>query len=132
MSILSMFCLRFSVSNCLDTRSNVSIPSDQNVSIVLVSNIYNRNIGTFRRRKFCMKSWYNSKSLWMLLIFLAWLFGSKNSWYPQLTYSFGSYTWIYEIKGDLVKALTREYKRIINRITRNLYILKIYYISVKH
>ena len=77
-----------------------------NVSIVLISNIYDGNIEEFRQiklfiktyyssnlwsmlliflvsdirtfwhRKLCMKNWYNSKSLWLLSIFLTFCFVS--------------------------------------------------------
>ena len=48
---------------------NVSILSHKNLSILLVRNMCNRNIGTFWHRKLCMKSTYNSKFLWILPIF---------------------------------------------------------------
>ena len=59
----------------------VLIPPDQNVSIFLyqivpmhlVSNMYNGNIRIFWYRKSCIKTWYSSKPLW-LLIFLVWFF----------------------------------------------------------
>ena len=44
---------------------NLSIPLDQNVSILLVNNMYNGNIETFWHRKLC--------------IFLEWFFGPKNT-----------------------------------------------------
>lgn len=33
-----------------------------------------------------METWHNSKSWWILPTFLAWLFGTKLSWYPRLIY----------------------------------------------
>ena len=42
---------------------NMLIPLDQNVSILLVSNLYNENIGTFWYRKLCRKPWYSLESL---------------------------------------------------------------------
>ena len=65
---------------------NVSIPLDQNVLVLLVSNTYNRNIQTFSYRKLCMKTWYSSKYLWILSIFLVWYFGPKLFRYPQIKY----------------------------------------------
>ena len=41
----------------------VSIPSDQNLLILLVSNVYNGNVGAFWHRKLRMKTWYSSKLL---------------------------------------------------------------------
>ena len=46
---------------------NMLIPLDQNVSILLVSTLYNENIGTVWYRKLCRKPWY---SLEPLLIFV--------------------------------------------------------------
>ena len=65
---------------------NFTIPSNQNLSILLVSNMYDWNIGTFWHKRLCSKTWYSSKPLWILLIFLVCFFESKISWYPQLTY----------------------------------------------
>ena len=42
---------------------NVPIPLIQNVSIRLVRNMYNGNIGTFWLQKLGIKTWYSSKSL---------------------------------------------------------------------
>lgn len=41
---------------------NVSIPSDQNVSTLLESNLNNRNIETYWYRKLCMKTCYTSNT----------------------------------------------------------------------
>ena len=41
------------------TDQNVSIPSDQNILILFLSNMYNGNIKTFWFRQRCMKIWYN-------------------------------------------------------------------------
>ena len=55
---------------------NVQIPRillislDQNVSIVFVNNIYIGNIRAFWHRKLYIKTYYSSKSLWILIIFL--------------------------------------------------------------
>ena len=55
---------------------NVLIPCilliylDQNVSNRFVINMYIENIRTFRHRKLYTKTWYRSKSLWILIIFL--------------------------------------------------------------
>ena len=56
---------------------NVSMLSDQNVSILIVSNMYYGNIGILWNKKFCMKSWYNSKLLWLLTIFFVCFLGIK-------------------------------------------------------
>ena len=66
----------------------VSIPSDQNVSILLVRIICNRNIGTFWHRKLCMKTWYSLRFLWTLPSFLVWNVGPIMSQYFQLTYCY--------------------------------------------
>ena len=63
---------------------NVLIPLDHNVLILFVSNKYIGNIGTFWYRKLCMKTWHNSKPLWILSIFFYVFFGSKLSWYPNI------------------------------------------------
>ena len=68
---------------CAD--QSFSIPLNQNLLILLVSNICNGNIGTFWHRKLCLKTWYTSKSLWILPIFLVWFFRPKPRWYPQHT-----------------------------------------------
>ena len=68
--------LRQTVS--LPPDQNFLIPSDKYVSILLKSNIYNWNIGTFWRRKLCNKTWYSSRYLWILLIFLLWYFWGGN------------------------------------------------------
>ena len=62
---------------------NVLIPPYQNMSTLLVSNMYHGNIGTFLHIKLCIKSWYSSKSLWILMIFLAWLFWAQNVLIPS-------------------------------------------------
>ena len=49
---------------------NMSMPLGQNPSILVISNIHSWNNGTFWHKKLCMKTWYSSKSLWMLSIFL--------------------------------------------------------------
>ena len=49
---------------------NVSLALDHNVLIFLVTNMYNGNIWTFRHRTLCKKTWYSSKYLWILPIFL--------------------------------------------------------------
>ena len=59
-----------------------AIVLDQNVLILdssckhiyIYIYIYNGNIRTFWHRKLCMKTWYNTKSLWILTFFLVWLF----------------------------------------------------------
>ena len=55
----------------------MSMLSDQNVSILIVSNMYYGNIGILWNKKFCMKSWYNSKLLWLLAIFFVCFLGIK-------------------------------------------------------
>ena len=49
---------------------------DQSVSIVFVNNTYIGNIRKVCHRKLYMKTWYSSKSLWILTcsIFFAWFF----------------------------------------------------------
>ena len=39
--------------------------------------MYNANIQTFWHKKKCIKTWCNSKSLWIMSIFLGWFFGPK-------------------------------------------------------
>ena len=56
---------------------NVSIPQDQHVSILFVSNIHIENIRTVWHRKLCMKTWYSLRSLWILSIFLVYFFWPK-------------------------------------------------------
>ena len=57
---------------------------DHNVLILLLSNINNGNIGTFQHRNLCMKSWYNSKSLWILSISLVCSFYAKTALIPPI------------------------------------------------
>ena len=60
-------CMIFWAQNVLiPPDQNLSIPLDQIVLILLVSNINNGNIRTFWHRKLCMKTWYSSKSFWIL------------------------------------------------------------------
>ena len=42
---------------------NLSTTLNQNVLILLVSNMYNKNMGTVWGRKLSTKSWYSKKSL---------------------------------------------------------------------
>ena len=79
------FCWWFSILNCLDTSKPkyVDTPSDQNMLIVLLSNIYNGNIARFWHKKLCMKIWYSSKSLWILLICLVYFFLAQNVLIPS-------------------------------------------------
>ena len=51
---------------------NVSISTDQNVSILFASYRFAGIIEIVWHRKLCIKSWYISKSLWILLIFPSW------------------------------------------------------------
>ena len=69
----------------------VLISPDQNVSIVLVNNMYNWNREIFWHKKLCMKTWQSSKSLWIFSFFVVWFFGTKLRWYSQLTYSCRSF-----------------------------------------
>ena len=55
----------------------VLILPDQNVWILLICNMCNRNIETFWHRKLCMKRWYGSKSLWILPLFFYDVLGPK-------------------------------------------------------
>ena len=64
----------------------VWIPPDQKVLTIFVRNMYDGNIGTFWHRKLYMKIWYSSKSLWIMLIFLVWVFGHWLSQYLQYKY----------------------------------------------
>ena len=82
-----IFGLSFSAPNCINALqpqcvdsckwyvwweySNILlwIISDQNVLILVVSNMSNGNIGSFWHRKLCMMMWYSSKSLWIMMIF---------------------------------------------------------------
>ena len=51
--------------NCADTSRPKfgDILRKKFVNFFFVSNTYNKNIGTFWRRKLCMETWYNSTSL---------------------------------------------------------------------
>lgn len=82
-----IFGLSFSAPNCINALqpqcvdsckwyvwweySNILlwIISDQNVLILVVSNMSNGNIGSFWHGKLCMMMWYSSKSLWIMMIF---------------------------------------------------------------
>ena len=52
---------------------------------LLGSNMFNGNMETFWQRKLYIKTWYSSKHLRILLIFLMWFFGSKMFWYLKPT-----------------------------------------------
>ena len=62
---------------------NVLIPLDHNVSILLVSNMYNGNIRAFLYRKLCLETWCGSKPLWKMLTLLVWFWRPKPCWYLQ-------------------------------------------------
>ena len=59
------------------------ISLDQNVSILLVNNIYIENIRVFWHRKLYIKNWYSSKSLWIQIFFLFWFFVPKYCTTPK-------------------------------------------------
>ena len=56
---------------------DVSISADQNVSIHFVDNLYNVRIRVVWHRILYMKTWYSSKSFWILTIFLVCFWGPK-------------------------------------------------------
>ena len=56
---------------------NLLIPLEENMLILFASNMYDSNIRTFWHRKFCMKTWCSSKSLWMLPMFLVLFLGQN-------------------------------------------------------
>ena len=45
--------------------------------------MFNRNIQTFWQKTLCIKTWYSSKSLWILSVFLVWFFRAKMFPYPK-------------------------------------------------
>ena len=81
-----LFVWDFLGPKCFDiSRSKFSIPLDQ-MHRFFVSNICNGNIPALWDRKSCLKSWYSSKSLRILSVFLVWFFGPKMFWYYQIIY----------------------------------------------
>ena len=81
------FFLWFLDPNCPNTsRPKLVNTLDQNVLIQLVSIIYNGNIQKFWHRKLRRKTWYSSKSLWLLPILLVWFLIPQISQYAFFYY----------------------------------------------
>ena len=86
-NITDFFCLIFfNWIVLIIPDQNLTLPLDQNMLILLISNVSNSNIGTFWHRKSRRKTWCSLKSLLILSIFLLWLFGLKLCQYPRYTY----------------------------------------------
>ena len=86
LSIFCFLCRTFWAQNVLiHPDQNLSIPLDQ-MHRFFVSNICNGNISALWDRKSCTKSWYSSKSLRILSVFLVWFFGPKMFRYNQIIY----------------------------------------------
>ena len=82
------FFLWFLDPNCPNTsRPKLVNTLDQNVLIQLVSIIYYGNILKFWHRKLCRKTWYSSKSLRLLPIFLVWFLVCQISQYAFFYYT---------------------------------------------
>ena len=57
-----------------------------------VLSIWFGGIKIFWGRNLNRKTWYSSKSLWILSVFVVWYFGTKMFWYPQIIYHCAPFT----------------------------------------
>ena len=85
---LKIFLVRYFVpKHCANTsKQNVPLPLDQNVMILLVSNIYNGNIETFWYKKIMHEDFYSSKIFESFVNFSCMIFWTKMFQCPQQIY----------------------------------------------